>query len=123
MAKVYIDFQKGEIIPDIRLCNNTFFLYCRVYTTYCHILVVKCKLTYSSGSDMLIDSNFTFTTSFPKHWEYGKNSEYDLIVNCLDLQPLTPTKQRSIDLLLIFSLYQSTALLSLKDPQVLLLPL
>lgn len=71
---VYIDFQKGGIIPDDRLCNNTFFLYCRVYTTYRHILVAKYKLTYSSGTDMLIDSNFAFTTSLPKHWEYGTNA-------------------------------------------------
>jgi hypothetical protein len=32
---------------------------------------------------MLIDSNFAFTTSLPKHWEYGTNSEYDLIVRML----------------------------------------
>jgi len=71
---IYIDFQKGGIIPNAQFCTNTFFLQCRVYTTLRHILVAQFKSSFAAPSNLVIDSNFAFFTYLPKHQESGTNA-------------------------------------------------
>lgn len=46
-------------------------------------MVAQFKLPTAAGGTLLLDSNFNFNTFLPTHWEYGVNSEYDLIVRVI----------------------------------------
>lgn len=82
-AIVYVDFQKGGIIPDLNLCTNTYFLFCRIYKTLRHILIAQFKLPTSAGGSLLFNSNFNFNTYLPTHWEYGTDAEYVIVARVI----------------------------------------
>lgn len=67
-AIVYVDFQKGGIIPSMQLCTTTYFLFCRIYTKLRHIMIAQFKLSTSAGGSLVFDSNFLFNTYLPTHW-------------------------------------------------------
>lgn len=67
-AIVYLNFQKGGIIPDSQICTNTYFLFCRIYKTLIHIIVAQFKLPTTAGGSLLFNSNFGFQTFLPTHW-------------------------------------------------------
>jgi hypothetical protein len=82
-AIVYIDFQKGGIVPDLNLCTNTYFLFCRVYKTLRRIMIAQFKLPTTAGGTLLLNSNFNFNTYLPTNWEYGTNAEYGIVTRVI----------------------------------------
>jgi hypothetical protein len=76
----YIDFQKGGITPDVRLCQKTFFIQCRVYTRLIKVMVVQYLANTVSTTALVIDSNYVFDTYLPKHQESGSNTDYAVVV-------------------------------------------
>ena len=81
---IYINFQKGGIIPDVQLCTNTFFLKCRIYTKLIHILIAQYKSTAAS-TNLVLNSNYIFNTLIPSHIEPGTNDQYRIIAKVINL--------------------------------------
>jgi hypothetical protein len=82
-AIIYLDFQKGGVIPSTNLCTNTYFLLCRVYTNFRYIMIAQFKSPTSAGGSLLFNSNFGFNTYLPAHWAYGLDADYAVIARVI----------------------------------------
>jgi hypothetical protein len=67
---IYIDFQKGGIKPDLRLCSTGAFIVCRIYKTFRRIMIAQFSSSFSPSTLLTFSNGGGYFIYLPKQQQY-----------------------------------------------------